>query len=134
MGMLIFILIVALIIFLVKYNRYKEMEKWREDSRWCLGKSAYLKHVGEPYYFFYNEPPAINGDFYTKSKTEYFDSPYRKFTIIYDKCIYENTANCANCTRRSQHTQYDKDLIQKYCYGSSSLCYHVGEVDNTDYD
>lgn len=68
MGLLIFILIVALIIFLVKYNRYKEMEKWREDSRWCLGKAASLSHGGETYYFLYTEPPVINGDFLQKAK------------------------------------------------------------------
>ena len=113
-----------------------DIKKWKNgekipDGVW--GKRQVLV-MGEPYYFLYTEPPAINGDFYAKSKTEYFDSPYRKFTIIYNKCIYENTANCANCTRRSQHTQYDKDLIQKYRYGSSTLCYHAGEVDNTDRD
>lgn len=82
------------------------MEKWCEDSRWTFGEVSKHRHEYSwkaPYYFMYDEPPDINGDIYTKRQTKYIDSPYHKFTIIYNRCIYENTANCANRTRRSQH-------------------------------
>ena len=137
MGLLIFISIVVFIIILNDHNKEKEKSRWYEDFHWCLGEKSRLENEyfqKKPYYFAYDEPPAINGDFYTEGQTKYLDSPYRKFTILYRKCIYENTASCVNCARRMQRTNYDEDLKQKYCYGSSRLCYHVGDVDNTDHD
>lgn len=115
------------------YNLFKQkINLWR-DSRWLKHQKDILLMdilLKDPYHCEYINPPSINGDYYKKSKTQYFTSPHGNFSILYRICLHENSFNCVNCVRRGQMTKYDNFSFLVYCYGKSEQCYTLTAINN----
>lgn len=127
----LFILFGIVILAVILYDNEKSTErkqsKREEDKEWLSETKRNLEikqYNKEPYYYAYEIPPSINGDFYKQSTEVRYESPNYNFVIYYCKCVYENSASCANCTRRNQISKENG-----YHYGASNLCYNIHELD-----